>query len=1007
MKKTLFSLSLLCMLFISKNGFSQVNHVVISQVYGGGGNAGAPYKNDFVELFNPTASPISLTGWSVQYFSAAGSTASVTNLSGNIQPGAYYLVQQASGGAVGITLPTADATGTVNMSGTAGKVFLVNAITALTTTCSASATIIDKVGFGATANCFEGTGPTPAPSNTTSVSRASNGCTDTDQNATDFTAGAVSPRNSASPINCCLTAPTVTATAITTTVNASYSYSITATLASTYSISAGSLPTGLNLNAITGVISGTTTSAALGSSMADITVTNCAGSAVATFSFTTTNNTVSFTGGANQTFTVCQNTAATSINSLLQISDADINQTETWSVTAAPSNGTIVNGGTQLSNGSTLNPTGFTYMPNATFNGTDIFSVQVDDGSGSPAVTTITVTINPSPTVSATSATVCAGTTTTLTASGTATSYTWSTNETTTSISPTVTTTTVYTVTGTGANNCVNTATTSIWVNSLPTISANSSSICVGETTTLTATGTATSYTWSTGDNTVSISPTVTTTTNYNVSGTDANNCLNTATATITVNSLPLINVNSPAICIGETATLTATGTATTYTWSTGDNTVSISPTTTTTTDYTVTASDANCTNMAVATITVNSLPVSSFSATTVCLGTSTTFSNNSTSASTYTWSFGDGSISTLQSPIIEYPVCGTYVVALTVTNIFNCTAVSTNSVTVNCLPTVSVNSTTVCAGTTTTLTATGTATSYTWNTGDNTTSISPTLTTTTNYTVVGQDANGCSNISSTTVTVNPLIVTSATVTNVTCNGSCDGSATVTATGGVGSFTYSWIPGGMTTSSVNNLCATGAAYNVLVTDANSCSQVQQVFIASPTAITAFITPATTNTLCAGDSIKVKAIVIGGTSPYTYLWNSVSGLNNSSTDSIVAKPTTTSTYTLNVTDSHGCTYTDLIQFNVSNCGVGITQVSNNNNISIYPNPATDAFYLQTNTAFDNAVVEVYDMMGRKVLTEKVQGNLTTINLNNLNNAIYQVRVLNNGTLIYQSKLVKQQ
>ncbi len=93
--------------------------------------------------------------------------------------------------------------------------------------------------------------------------------------------------------------------------------------------------------------------------------------------------------------------------------------------------------------------------------------------------------------------------------------------------------------------------------------------------------------------------------------------------------------------------------------------------------------------------------------------------------------------------------------------------------------------------------------------------------------------------------------------------------------------------------------------------------------------------------------------------------------------------------------------------VQNCGNSINQVSNSNAISTYPNPTSSDLFIQTNTTFDNAVVEVYSMLGQKVLTAKLQDNLTQISLGNLNNAVYQVRVYNNTTLIYQGKIVKQQ
>jgi predicted extracellular nuclease len=101
--------------------------VVISEVYGGGGNSGAPFTNDFIELYNSGTTPINLSGWSVQYGSATNLTtwSGVTPLSGSIAPGAYFMVQEASGGSIGSPLPSADVTGSINLSATNGKVALV------------------------------------------------------------------------------------------------------------------------------------------------------------------------------------------------------------------------------------------------------------------------------------------------------------------------------------------------------------------------------------------------------------------------------------------------------------------------------------------------------------------------------------------------------------------------------------------------------------------------------------------------------------------------------------------------------------------------------------------------------------------------------------------------------------------------------------------------------------------------------------------------------------------
>ncbi len=168
--------------------------IIISQIYGGGGNSGAQYKNDYIELFNRGTTAVSLIGWSVQYASASGNTWQVTPLSGVLQPGQYYLIQQASGSGGILDLPAPDAIGSIAMSATSGKVALVNSQTALSGACPASVSIIDLVGYGP-ANCYEGR-PASSMSNTSAARRAQNGCQDSDDNLVDFSIAAPSPRNS-------------------------------------------------------------------------------------------------------------------------------------------------------------------------------------------------------------------------------------------------------------------------------------------------------------------------------------------------------------------------------------------------------------------------------------------------------------------------------------------------------------------------------------------------------------------------------------------------------------------------------------------------------------------------------------------------------------------------------------------------------------------------------------------------------------------------------------------
>ncbi len=177
--------------------------VVISQVYGGGGNSGATLRNDFIELFNAGAAPVSLAGWSVQYASATGTTWQATPLTAvTLAPGQYYLVQEAAGTGGTTALPTPDASGSLALSGTTGKVALVASTAALSGANPSGATLVDLVGWGIGASGFEGA-PAPTTSNTGAVLRAAHGCTDGNNNAADFALGTPTPRNSSTPLAAC------------------------------------------------------------------------------------------------------------------------------------------------------------------------------------------------------------------------------------------------------------------------------------------------------------------------------------------------------------------------------------------------------------------------------------------------------------------------------------------------------------------------------------------------------------------------------------------------------------------------------------------------------------------------------------------------------------------------------------------------------------------------------------------------------------------------------------
>jgi hypothetical protein len=205
-------LALLCALLVFPTAAgASASGVVVSQIYGGGGNSGASFRNDYVELFNGGTAGADVSGWTLQYATAPGTTWQATPLSGTIAPGRYYLVQLASNGDIGAPLPAHDATGTSNLAAASGKIALVRGTTALACgatagSCSADATVEDFVGYGA-ASDFEGAGSAPAPSSTLAALRAGDGCVDTGTNAADFATATPSPRNSASPEHTCGSPP--------------------------------------------------------------------------------------------------------------------------------------------------------------------------------------------------------------------------------------------------------------------------------------------------------------------------------------------------------------------------------------------------------------------------------------------------------------------------------------------------------------------------------------------------------------------------------------------------------------------------------------------------------------------------------------------------------------------------------------------------------------------------------------------------------------------------------
>ncbi|BAS28675.1 PKD domain-containing protein [Limnochorda pilosa] len=183
--------------------------VVISEVYGGGGNRGATYTHDFIELYNPTAEPVSLEGWSVQYAAASGafSATKLTSLEGSIPAFGSFLIEGAAGSAGdGAPLPSADVEGSLSLAADSGQVALARSAEPVTGLDDPN--LVDLVGYGA-ASVFEGEEPAPRGSNARSLQRRADGGAepgsgtgsgwDTDQNGQDFVAASPTPRTRRDP----------------------------------------------------------------------------------------------------------------------------------------------------------------------------------------------------------------------------------------------------------------------------------------------------------------------------------------------------------------------------------------------------------------------------------------------------------------------------------------------------------------------------------------------------------------------------------------------------------------------------------------------------------------------------------------------------------------------------------------------------------------------------------------------------------------------------------------
>lgn len=500
--------------------------------------------------------------------------------------------------------------------------------------------------------------------------------------------------------------------------------------------------------------------------------------------------------------------------------------------------------------------------------------------AGATCTSTTTLVVNPLPNVNAgADQSICDGSTATLTAFG-ATSYSWNSGVT-NGVPFTPVGTQTYTVTGQNANGCTNTDQVVITVNPLPVVNAGTDvTICSNQTVTLSGSG-AQSYTWSNGviDN-IPFTPIIIQN-NYTVTGTDANGCTDTDQVMVTVLTAPALSAgNDVQICIGQSVTLAANGSGP-FTWNNGitDN-VSFTPTATAV--YTVSTSDLNgCTSTDNVTVTVNPLPaISAGPDLNACIGSQQVV--NGSGGATYSWNNGiTNGVPFLVSNNMTLTVFGT--------DVNGCQNSDQMQITVLPLPVVDAGADfTVCQNTSITLSGSG-AVSYIWN-NTVTDGVPFNIASTTTYSMIGTDANGCSNVDQITVTVNPNPVMNAGPDQAICINSS------TILNGTGAASIAW----------DNGVQNGVSFTPIVTQTYTLTGVDGFGCIGTDAVTITVNQlpnvdaGTDVFVCDGDSYTPSA-----TGALTYVWTN--GLSNNQ----AFVPSISQTYTVVGTDANGCQNSDQV------------------------------------------------------------------------------------------------
>lgn len=494
--------------------------------------------------------------------------------------------------------------------------------------------------------------------------------------------------------------------------------------------------------------------------------------------------------------------------------------------------------------------------------GAGTYTVTATNSLGCSATQSTTITSNPVPVVAIAGATsVCTGQTSILTASGGGT-YKWSNAATTTAVTVGAGS---YTVTATSTAGCSASKSMTI-TTSIPTATVTgNTTVCGTATTSLTAYG-GTTYKWS--NDTITAKNTVSAGT-YTVTATNALGCTATKTVTVLSNPLPVITITGASrVCVGQKTVLEASGGAT-YRWINGVTTPSVSLSSGTYSVYVTSALGCSATKSV--TLASDTLPVVTIAgATSVCTGQTTVLT--ASGGTKYNWSNG------ASTPSVTVGA-GTYTV--TATNAAGCTTSKSITVTTSTVTPVITGNATVCGNGTTNLRASGGST-YKWNNGATTATISVSAGT---YTATITNNIGCTATKTATITSNPVPVLVVSGATAVC-----GSATTTLTAS-GGGTYKWSNDATTAA----ITVGAGIYAVTATSTAGCTATKYITVTSNT-VTATITGNTA--VCGTATTGLSAS--GGS---TYKWS------NGATTSWISVGV--GTYTVTATNSIGCTATKTV------------------------------------------------------------------------------------------------